>query len=803
MSFELSKKYCPELPWCNDDPMILGNVVSDFTDKYDQYLAPWAQRWFENFQYIYGNHDVQWSKKWGFAVDVDFMRRGTTAINQRSQTNATRTIFESLSSLIFGSMPGWEVMAADSGSSQGTRFQKLLEKMLDCYFERMCMDLELRSFTNVLTAYGMAAAKISWNRKAGRIMDVPVLENREANLFESVPTAEDPFGLVNIIRASRNSQGEPRHENRLLQARGDDGSVRTKKTWTGDVEVQIRTPFEYRREMSSKGAHKSKWFQDIQIMDYDEYATRYEDFEGRTKFFDKVRPGTMSSAIYKFALRQFIRMQFVTPVSQQDVRRVTTSSIRGDFLKRKVCVIEHYDEPNEEMWPEGRLTVVVNGYCTHMTQPQFHTNTVGGWHPFVEANWLQLAPSPMPTAPISDITAKNKELNILDSLTDTATLRNMGSTLLLKTGSGLDPQQMSGDPGQVLACNDPMNSARWLRDDQPIPPVISEIRNAKKEDMYEISGAQDAIRGDRSKNVSSGFAFKVLEEREQRRLTPVRRELERATGRMGQKIIACVKSNAMSLDEDVLGYLKRSAAGGFNEKDILAFLRTPTDYGVDVNVTAGSMVAKSKSSAQATLMDIIQKTAAADRLQNAEVMDRFLRFNEVDVLRDDSAVHRDRARRENELFGDIGRQGPTATGIQIPTVCSEDDHEIHIASHSRDLVEKFEEICSDEFEMTLRQAHIEFHRIYIKEKAGEVPAGTAHAAASVVAQAQAQPERQLPELAQRKMAMDQQKAAQPPAQQQAQGGGAGPSQNPSVPAAQTPAGQQATAKVNEMRGSST
>lgn len=803
MSFQQAKKACPDLPWCNDDPNQLGRVISQFTEKHDEYLAPWAQRWFENFQYIYGNHDIQWSKKWGFAMDMDFLRRGIPSINQRSQTNSTRTIFESLSSLIFGNMPAWEVISAQAGSSQGSRFQNLLEKMLDCYFERLVMDVELRSFTNILTAYGMAAAKISWNPKSGRMMDIPVLENREANLFENVATNADPFGLVDVIRNSRNSQGEPRHEMRLLQARDENGAVKTKRGWAGEVDVAVRTPFEYRREMTTKGSHKSKWFQDIQILDYDEYLTKYEDMDGRTKYFDQIRPGVMTSFSYKFALRQFIRMLFITPVSQQDVRRMTTTSIKSDFLRRKVAVVEHYDEPNAEMWPEGRVTVVVNGLCTHVTQPQYSINAVGGWHPFVEASWLTLSPSPMPTAPINDVTAKNKELNTLDSLVDTSTLRNMGSALLIKNGSGLDPQSMTGDPGQILPCNDPATAARWLRDEQPIPPVIHQLRDSKKEDMYEGSGAQDAIRGDRSKNVTAGFAFRVLEEREQRRLTPVRHELEKAVSRIGQKIIACVKHNVTELDEDVLGYLKRSAAGGFNEKDIMAFMRTPLDFGVDVNVVSGSMVSKSKSSIQAGLMDIIQKTPASNRLENAEVMDRFLKFNDAELLRDDSGAHRDRAKRENEIFGDIGRIGPQGTGIQIPAVCSEDDHEIHIALHRRDMIEKFEEISSDEFEMTLRHTHIEMHKIYAKEKAGTVPAGTAHQGAAIVAQAQSQPERQLPELAQMKTQADQNKqmAAQGAAQSQAQAPGQGAAtQNPSAPADQTQGGKAAGKQINEMRG---
>ena len=36
--------------------------------------------------------------------------------------------------------------------------------------------------------------------------------------------------------------------------------------------------------------------------------------------------------------------------------------------------------------------------------------------------------------------------------------------------------------------------ARWLHDDMPIPPAMPQIRQQHKDDIYEVSGAGDALR---------------------------------------------------------------------------------------------------------------------------------------------------------------------------------------------------------------------------------------------------------------------------------------------------------------------
>lgn len=721
MSFYKTSQETGFLPWCCDEEDQLGSVIAEFASKHDDYVTHWAKRWFENFQFVYGNHDLQWSSRFGMPVDYDFLRRSQHAINSKSQTNTSRTVFESLKSLIFSSLPDWDIATAEEAFNQGRRFQKLGKKLLDCYSQRLELQSELDSLSGIFAAYGIAATKVDWNPAAGGIAEFPQMERQDIEV-QNLEYVNGPHGVGQVVAPMQDSNGQPMRRNELVPARNPDGSIKMIKRWTGDARITSLTPFEYRRELNPSGAKKSKWFEHIRIMDYDDFLQEYGKMDGRTKYFGHVKPGIASEGIYKFAMRHYLRMNFVTPITIGDYKRQTAAMMKHELLKQKVFVIEHYDKPNPDKWENGRMTVVVNGYATHVTEPQYSTRKVGGWHPFSEAQWLSLAPSPMPSAPMNDVTAKNKELNTLDSLIDTSVKRNMGSMVLVKNSSGIDLDRLYGDPGQVVSVNS-MDSVRFVRDDQPIPPIAPQLRDIKKNDIYEISGAQDATRGDRSKGASSGYMLRQLQEREERRLTPARQKFEKLVSETGEKLIACIRANAHNLGEDVFGFLKRSAAGEFTPSDITSFINTPMDFGVDVVVRPNSMLVKTKASQQATLMDLINNPKIGERLRDPSVMDKFLKFFDADLLRNSSSVHMDRAEKENELFADIGQLGPNGTGVNLPIVMPFDDDDIHIKMHEDDMVSKADELQTNGFELQARTFHLEMHKIQRREKMGQVPSG--------------------------------------------------------------------------------
>lgn len=768
-----AQQLAPEMPWNNWKPEDLGPAVMQFVEDQEPFFGRWAEVWFQNFQFIYGNQSVKWSRRYGYAVDADFLRKEPSTA-QKAQTNIARVVCEALASLIYSNLPAWAVEAADPQSVKDKRFRRIIQKLLDAYMSRLCMDKEFATAALAFTTFGQVGAWVDWDQGAGTLMEVPKWEKVQAPIFTDF-MAPNPYtgGLLEIPTPALNSMGEPHHELRWEPVIDAMGRQIIDKMFTGDGRVTILTPFEYRREIGSPGTHKTKYVQRIRIMDYDDYLDQYEGVAGRTSKWKNVQPVYNNPSIYRIAVRQFMRMQYTTPPSIGEIWQRPQSAFRSNNFRNKVLVVEHWDRPNAAKWPKGRRLVITNGECTHVTEPDYSTNKMDGWHPLCEAQWLAIAPSSIATGPMNDVIAKNRELNVADSLYATTMRRNMGSHLLFKVGMGLDPQRMTGEPGRMFEVTDPY-AARYLHDDMPVPAVLPEMRQSYKDDCYETSGAGDALRGDRTVGASSGYAYRQAQEREEKRLTPARKAFGSFARAIGEKLWATVKSNCVRLDDDVMGFLMRSAAGEFQPQDVVALLSSSVDFGVEIDIVEESMNAKSKATMQATLMELSAGPAGI-RLQNPKVLDEFLKFFDADTLRDPSGVHRDRAQRENEVFLDMMRLGPNTEGIQKPIVIFEDEDDIHLADHQEFFVANAEEFMRNEYMMQEFLLHQETHRVQKQEKLAEAMPGASLQVPAMSSAIRGEQAPQVTTIAMDSQARAAQKATQP-------GGGGNNAQSPQQPA---------------------
>ena len=760
-NFLKAKSLTPYIPWCQDEVDNLGPAVQQFLLDQESYLRRWAHRWFENFQFIFGNTSVRWSRRYDFAVDVDFLRRDTP-MNQRAATNISRVVAESLASMIYSNLPEWAAETANESSLKGKRFGVICEKLLDAYQQKLNCDREFAQAALMFVVFGQVAARVDWNPRAGMSIELPQWQKVQTPVWTDYMT-QNPINGGSILSPviSPNAMGQPTMQESWQPITDQTGAQVTKKILTGDLSLKMLSPFEYRREIGSHGMHKTRFVEHIMLMDYDEFLDRYSDEDGKTKWFDTVQPMINDNMAYAFAVRHFLRMQMTTPPTVSEGQGFSRSEnvLKTALFRQKVLVIEHFDRPNPDMWPEGRRVVVANGQCICLTTPQYHTNKMDGWHPFVEGQWMSIPPSSISSGPMDSVTAKNRELNVADSLIATALRRNMGSMMIYKPGGGFDPAKCSGEPGQMMPVSDP-DSVRYLHDAQPISPVIEGLRKSYKEDVYDSSGAGDSLRGERSPNVSSGYAFQQLQEREERRLSPARKNFEGFASGIGEKLIACLRQNAVRLDDQTMGFMTRTAAGQFAPSDVVAFLSSEVDYGVDINIKPTSMAAKSRASQQATLMELAKGPAQMRIMQDAGVLDQFLKFFDAEKLRDKSSGHRDRANRENEIFTDMSRLGPNAQGITPPVTLFEDDDNIHIDQHTECLLENAEEFTTNEWLFKAFELHLEKHRMQLKEKAMEAPMGSTLQMPAVAAAVAGHPPPTADQIYQQTMMQAQMKAQQ-------------------------------------------
>ncbi len=771
--------YAPDLPWNTMKVDEVGRAIMNHVQDHEAYFRHWAQIWYENFQFLFGNHNIRWSRKNGYAVDYDTVREAmnTNSAFMRASTNLARPGVEGLVSLIYSNMPDWETESAEKSSIKGKRWARICQKLLDCLMERLTMDVEFGIAAFYYVMFGQFAWRADWNWGAGQLLEIPRMRKITAEVMSTYMAPnqytggllESPTKLVDL-------NGQPISEDRWENVVDEMGRQIIDKVLAGAPRVDTLSPFEYTRALGSPGMHKTNYVRQFRLMDYDQFIDEYKDLPGATKFFRQVRPIYADAAIYEFAVKQFMRMQFTTPPSVAQDRQ--QSLFKSSLFRYKVVVCEHFDAPHARKWKMGRHVVVVNGDATHITSPSYQVDgRMDGWHPYVEAQWLNAAPSSVAPGPMTDGMRKNREMNVKDSLIATAIRRNMGSQLLVKTGSGIDIDRLTGEPGMSHEVSDPYG-ARWLHDDMPIPPVLTRLRELDKEDYWESTGAGDALRGQPSTGASSGYQEKQREEREEKRLAPARKGFERAVGLLGSKLISCVRTNVIKLDDHTMGYLMRSAAGGFSTQDVVSFLSAPLTVGVDIKVKKRSMALTSKATQQALLAELASGPASQRLQSSAKVLDKYLDAFDADELRDGSSKHRDRAQRENEAFLDFLRLGPDAEGVMWPVVMFEDDDAIHQEEHTEFVLEYAEELMTNEWLMLRFLTHQEQHRLQEQEKAATLMPGTALQTGNMMAQAAAQPAPTVQAIQQRTMM----EASKPQPQQQQPGGAAqGQARAPQAP----------------------
>lgn len=785
----------PDMPWNQNTPEMLGPCIMQFIEAHEPYFRRWAESWFLVMQYVFGQHNFRWSSRNGFAVDYDWMNKGPTggaSSYVRAYTNISRIAVESLCSGMYANAPTWDVDTVGDSATAGRKQKRIISKLLDGMFESMMCDKDAAAAAFIFSMFGQVAFESIWNPMAGRVMSVPKYIDKQAPEFGSYMANNPaiPGGMLQTPTPIVDSSGRPYLSQQIDVQRDGQGATVYNKINTGNNQMNVLTPFEYRRGIGSIGMHRTKYAQVFRLMDYDEWLDFYSQVPGKNKNFSAIEPVFSTSNVYQFAMRFYARMQYVTPPAGAEMGTRWGASMTNG-LQKKVLVVEHFDQPHSEKWPEGRRVIVSNGLCTHITKPDYNTSKLDGWHPLSEAQWMNSYPSSIASGPMQDIVKKNRELDVMDSFIATAMRRQLGGQYLVKVGSGIDPNRLLGEPGMVHEVTDPYG-IRILHDDMAIPPVVAEIRNMQKEDAYAQSGSLESQRGVVDEG-NSGYQTRLFEEREEKRLAPARKQFRNALANAGEKNIYCLHKNVVKLDDQLMGYLMANASGEFTPSDIVSFLSSPLNIGTKIKITDTSMLYKSSASLKADMAQMVQTNPAfAQKLAtDAKLFDQYLKIYGMEQIRDKSSAQRDRAERENETFLDMVAMGPNLHGMTAPKVLFEDDDIIHEEEHTDFIIRYWDMIKDNKPFLMAYYTHVEKHRLQKQEKQAMLMPGTSLLTDQMMQLAGNQPAPNLPQAAmgnmQMKMAQAGQAQTQPGVSSNKQAGPPGtppgaPPKEPSAPA---------------------
>ena len=719
------------MPWMTNNYRQLETALNTLAIQADFENRRWAQKWFESFQFLIGNQNFRWSREYDYAIDSDFLSRGGVT-GPDAQTNMTRVVVEALASSLFAQIGDLVFETRYDASSRGNRLKKLLEGMGLTYNERLDLEDTFDLASIILAIYAIMYYKVDWSPLAGQrfkrpkqqVVQVPRMSTRKE---QDPVTGEQVTGPYPVL----GPDGQPEMMDSWQNVVGPDGRPIWEWATNGDVDVRAMTPFEVNRDRTTS-FNRIKWIHGVEVMDYDEFLSMIERDPGVIEEnVMKVRPGVVAQNMRGMAMRHFMRAMFSTPGTINFTGQMGSTSMMT--LRNKVLVIDHHDRPTEGSkylptpWlKEGRRCVTANGRLVAVSTPKYRVlGKATGWHPYEEARWLGIPPSSLATGPVTDTIAKNREINLTDTLHSLAVQRTAGAHVLVNELSGLDKEKLDGEPGKAhYVTGDPNQAIAFVSDRNPVNPATVRYREIQKDDIYQVSAALESERGEKSTGETSGYHARIREERSRKRISKAENSFYRATAGVYIKIFACVQQNAARLDPDVVARIIRSCDAEVTEGDVMDFLNGPIDFGVDVRLKYGSMRLRSHATEIADIQEAMANPVIAQRLmQDPGVVDSYLDFIGVKALRDLGSVHRESARRENARFYDlVNVRDPAALQAylpDLPTVLWEHDDMVHLIEHIRDFVKNEEKYRRNPLLMRLHKIHCAWHEQNLKAKQDE------------------------------------------------------------------------------------
>src|SRR5690606_31517258 len=148
------------------------------------------------------------------------------------------------------------------------------------------------------------------------------------------------------------------------------------------------------------------------------------------------------------SLRRFYGLK--TSSGVRNVKTSQGSSSSGDeIIDNGVIVKEYYERPCQE-YPKGRLVVVASGVTLYSGDSPYKGSDLGDWHPYSEGRWEIVPGRFWGKGPLDDAVEINKQINSIDSVITLTRKTTAVPQKLIPKGSGIEPGQWTGRPGQEI-----------------------------------------------------------------------------------------------------------------------------------------------------------------------------------------------------------------------------------------------------------------------------------------------------------------------------------------------------------------
>lgn len=560
---------------------------------------------------------------------------------------------------------------------------KISELVLECNWEKLKEDYNYEYAAACAITYGTVFKKSYWDTSSVMMAKVPRTQKS--------PITDPTTGMV--IGEDEVELTDP-----------ETGDVIYDYIPLGDIATSVIEPYRIAIDPIAADLHNARWIMEYSIQPLSWIRETYgKEGDGYTGKVDEVKEEKNLSS----SLQRFFNLKTSSGVRSAGQGNIGTGVSQGseEMIDNAAVVKEYYERPTQA-YPKGRMFVVANNVCLYAGESPYEGPELGDWHPYSEARWEVVPGRFWGKSPLDDATEIQKHINSVDA-TIILTRKTMAiPQKLIPIGSGIKPGEWTGRPGQEI---------RWRESGgakpETIPPMgvdaqVFAEREQRLEDLKQVTGAIDILKGDRPPGVNAASALELLYEVGTGKLKPVLNRWKRFIESDQKKQLKLIAKFYKEPRQDFVKIL-RSKNKDLPDEAISAFIGMDLYDNCNVIIEAGSNIPKLASAEKANLMQIAQTGAL--QLENPENRIEFL--DRMGVVGFDVDVGPDvkRAEWENDLLDNL-----MISPDNRPVVLADEVHQTHIDIHLRRVKEpNFLSLPSQ-----VQQAymmHIQEHKDYIEQ----------------------------------------------------------------------------------------
>lgn len=595
----------------------------------------------------------------------------------RPVTNYIFDVYQTLKSYLIQNKPRSTVVP-NTQTYRDKQAAKLANLVIETNWERLKEEKNYEYAAACAITYGTVFKKTYWDTSSLMIAKVPRVEEQ--------PMIDPTTGAV--LGYDEKEVIDP-----------ETGEVVFDELPLGDVNTAVVEPYRLAIDPLATDLHNARWVMEYNIQPLDYIRQTYgREEEGYTGMVDQLEPEKNLSQ----EMQRFYSLK-----TSSGVQAAGTANVGGgsdEMLENSAVLKEYYERPSEKH-PKGRLVAVANNVVLYAGPSPYSGPELGDWHPYSEFRWELVPGRFWGKGPIDAVVELQKQINSIDSVITLTRKTTAIPQKLVPKDSGIKRGEWTGRPGQEI----------FYRTTGPAPstiapagvdPQVWKEREQKVEDIKQISGAIDILKGDRPPGVTAASALEMLFEVGTGKLRP---SLDRWKVFVESDQKKGLRLTAQKYKEPRPEFVRMLAAKNkeLPKEMIEHFIGTDLHDNCNVKIEAGSNIPKLQSAEKALLMQLAQLGTL-----NLEDAANKLEFNKrMGVLGFDNEVGPDhrRAEWENDLLDNIN-----ITPDKRPVVFADEQHEIHVDVHMRRMKEPAF-LDQPQEVIDAYMAHIEEHQVAIQK----------------------------------------------------------------------------------------